>query len=145
MHPGALADPAWAKAHPADGEFVDSGLSRFARRFASPTAAVDATKEVADTITLNDVVVVGMKGNPFVKQARTTLDQAGITYKYCEYGGYFSEYAARFAIKRWSGWPTIPQVFVKGQLIGGADHTKAMVVSGELAGLLSGAPMKCCT
>jgi glutaredoxin-related protein len=38
----------------------------------------------------------------------------------------------------WSGWPTFPQVFVKGALIGGFNDLKALADSGELATLLKG-------
>jgi monothiol glutaredoxin len=138
VHPAALAHPGWAKAHPSEGEFIDSGLSRMGRMFSSAHSGTDAVAELAAAISSNDIVVVGMKFNPFVSLARSTLDKAGLAYKYCEYGGYFSQYQARFAIKKWSGWSTIPQVFVKGQLIGGADLTLQLTKSGELAKMLKG-------
>ncbi len=37
----------------------------------------------------------------------------------------------------WTGWPTLPMVFVKGTLIGGADETLALIESGELQRMLS--------
>ena len=40
----------------------------------------------------------------------------------------------RLAIKLWSGWPTFPQVFVRGELIGGEDLTKAAIASVALQG-----------
>ncbi len=79
--------------------------------------------EVITTLATNDVVIVGMAQNPVVKKARKALDEAGIKYAYLEYGSYFSGWRPRLAIKLWSGWPTYPQVFVKGKLIGGCDET----------------------
>jgi monothiol glutaredoxin len=37
------------------------------------------------------------------------------------YGNYFSKWKQRLAIKLWSGWPTYPQIFIDGKLIGGCD------------------------
>lgn len=76
-------------------------------------------KEVKDAVTSNKIVVVGMSQNPFVKKARKALGEANMTFKYLEYGGYLSMWKPRLAIKLWSGWPTYPQVFVNGKLIGG--------------------------
>jgi monothiol glutaredoxin len=44
--------------------------------------------------------------------------------------------AIRQELSAISGWPTIPQVFVKGELIGGADITEELAASGELARML---------
>jgi len=44
--------------------------------------------------------------------------------------------AIRAELSELSGWPTIPQVFVKGELVGGADITEELAESGELAALL---------
>ncbi len=67
------------------------------------------------------------------------LNEAKIAFTYIEYGSYFSEWRKRLAIKLWSGWPTFPQVFVRGELIGGKDLTKAAIADGSLARRLSGA------
>ena len=42
----------------------------------------------------------------------------------------------RNALKMWTGWPTLPMVFVKGTLIGGANETIALIESGELQRML---------
>jgi monothiol glutaredoxin len=44
--------------------------------------------------------------------------------------------AIRLELQDLSGWPTIPQLFVKGELVGGADITQELAESGELAKLL---------
>ena len=92
----------------------------------------DIVKEVQAAIAANEIVVVGMKQNPFPKKARKLLDEAGLAYKYLEYGSYFSQWRRRLALKMWTGWPTLPMVFVKGVLIGGASDLEAMLERGEL-------------
>jgi glutaredoxin-related protein len=87
---------------------------------------------VQAAVAANEIVVVGMRQNPFPKKARKLLDAAGRAYKYLEYGGYFGGYRERLPLKMWSGWPTLPMVFVKGVLVGGADDLKRLLESGEL-------------
>ncbi len=92
----------------------------------------DILKEVQAAIAANEIVVVGMRQNPFPKKARKLLDDAGLAYKYLEYGSYLSEWRRRLALKMWTGWPSFPMVFVKGVLVGGADDLKRLLESGEL-------------
>ncbi|HEX4446406.1 MAG TPA: glutaredoxin domain-containing protein [Polyangiaceae bacterium] len=89
-------------------------------------------REVEEAVRRDPVVVIGMAQNPFVKKARRSLAEAGIAFTYLEYGSYLSKWRERLAIKLWSGWPTFPQVFVRGVLIGGADLTKAAIADGSL-------------
>jgi monothiol glutaredoxin len=93
----------------------------------------DIVKAVQAAVVANDIVVVGMRQNPFPKKARKTLDAAGLAYKYLEYGSYFGEWRPRLALKMWTGWPTYPMVFVKGVLVGGAEDLARLIESGELA------------
>src|SRR4051812_6956828 len=101
---------------------------------AAKTAAfhADVVKEVREAVERDPVVVVGMAQNPHVRKVRAALDEAGVEYTYLEYGSYFSEWKKRLAIKMWSGWPTFPQVFVRGALIGGEELTKAAIADGTL-------------
>jgi monothiol glutaredoxin len=92
----------------------------------------DVVKEVQAAVAANEIVVVGMRMNPFPKKARKLLDASGLAYKYLEYGSYLSQYRRRLPLKLWTGWPTFPMVFVKGVLIGGADDLAKLLVSGEL-------------
>jgi glutaredoxin-related protein len=108
-------------------------------RFVSAAAlsAIDSlyanvVREVQETVRRDAVVVVGMAQNPHVRKIRKALDEAGISHTYLEYGSYFSEWRKRLAIKLWSGWPTFPQVFVRGVLIGGEDLTRAALADGSL-------------
>jgi len=92
--------------------------------------------EVIAALAAHAVVVVGMQGNPFVRQARKALDTAGVAYHYQGYGSYLSEWRRRNALKMWCGWPTLPMVFVKGSLVGGATELRRLIDSGELKRLL---------
>ena len=89
-------------------------------------------KEVQDAVAGNQIVVVGMPQNPFPKKVRKLLDDAGLAYKYLEYGSYFDGWRSRLALEMWTGWPTLPMVFVKGFLVGGASDLKRLLESGEL-------------
>ncbi|MEJ8851274.1 glutaredoxin domain-containing protein [Variovorax rhizosphaerae] len=93
-------------------------------------------REVMAAIAVNDVVVVGMAMNPHPKRARKALDQAGVAYKYLEYGSYLGQWRNRNALKMWTGWPTFPMVFVKGVLVGGATEVQKLIDSGELKPML---------
>ena len=94
-------------------------------------------KEVRDAVAANAVVVVGMGLNPFPKRARKLLDAAGVAHKYLEYGNYLNHWRERNALKMWTGWPTLPMVFVKGALVGGYTDLEKLVHSGELKKLLA--------
>ena len=96
----------------------------------------DVVKHVQATVSAHPVVVVGMAQNPHVRNVRRALTAAGIAFEYLEYGSYFSKWKERLAIKMWSGWPTFPLVFVKGNLIGGAQDLERLIRSGELKRLL---------
>ena len=93
----------------------------------------DIIDEVEAAVAAHDVVVVGMKQNPFPRKARKALTTAGIAFHYLEYGSYLSTWRRRTALKIWSGWPTFPMIFVKGVLIGGAQEIQRLIDSGELA------------
>ena len=93
-------------------------------------------QEVQAAVAAHAVVVVGMGINPFVKKARKALDVAGVSYHYLEYGNYFGMWRQRGALKMWTGWPTLPMVFVRGTLVGGATDLQKLIASGELAALL---------
>ena len=87
----------------------------------------DIVQEVQLAIAQHQVVVVGMKQNPVVKNVRNLLKEAGISYHYLEYGSYFSQWKRRLALKMWSGWPTFPMVFRDGVLLGGHKEVKALI------------------
>lgn len=96
----------------------------------------DIVHNVQAAAASNPVLVVGMSLNGPCRKARKALAGAGVAYQYLEYGGYFSEWRRRNALKMWTGWPTFPMVFVKGQLVGGASDLNKLIASGELKRLL---------
>ena len=91
---------------------------------ASNSFHADVVRDVAAAVAVNEWTVVGMAGNPFVAKARRYLESKGTSFKYLEYGSYLSAWKPRLAIKLWSGWPTFPQVFHNGVLIGGFTDLK---------------------
>ncbi len=97
----------------------------------------DIVREVQAAVAAHAVVVVGMGLNPFPKKARKLLDAAGVSYRYLEYGNYLNTWRQRNALKLWTGWPTLPMVFVKGMLVGGADDLEKLIRSGELKTMLA--------
>ena len=92
---------------------------------------------VQDAMTRHAVVVVGMHQNPWVRKARSALDGAGVAHHDIDFGSYLSQWRRRNALKMWTGWPTLPMVFVKGALVGGAQDLVRLIDSGELKRLLS--------
>lgn len=92
----------------------------------------DFVDEVCAAVDGNDIVVVGMGQNPVVKDARKALDAAGLAHAYVGHGNYFTGYRRRLAVKMWSGYPTFPQVFVKGVLIGGCRELVAGLKDGSV-------------
>lgn len=100
---------------------------------------LDLIREVQAAVAAHDIVIIGMRQNPFPRKARKTLDARGIAYRYLEYGSYLSQWRRRLALKLWTGWPTFPMIFVKGVLVGGADELARLLDTGELARMLAAA------
>ena len=96
----------------------------------------DVVDQVRTAVEKDPVVVVGMAQNPYVKRVREALTKAGVPFTYLEYGSYFGMWRQRLAIKMWSGWPTFPQVYVRGTLVGGFDDTRKALDDGSLRKLL---------
>ena len=92
----------------------------------------DIVEEVSRAVDEHEIVVVGMAQNPMPKKARKLLDAAGLKYHYLEYGSYFNAWRRRNALKMWTGWPTFPMIFVKRQLIGGAEDLEKLLANGEV-------------
>jgi glutaredoxin-related protein len=97
----------------------------------------DFLEQAQQAVTAHPVVVFGMAGNPFVKKVRKALDAAGIAHHDIDHGSYVSGWRRRNALKMWTGWPTFPMVFVRGQLVGGYTNVQRLVDSGEMAHLLA--------
>ena len=87
----------------------------------------------------NDPVVLYMKGTPvfpqcgFSAQVVQVLSHLGVKFKAYNV---LEDDGLREGIKQFSSWPTIPQLYVKGEFVGGCDIVREMYQSGELAELL---------
>jgi glutaredoxin-related protein len=92
----------------------------------------DIVNEVKEAVGKNKIVVVGMAQNPVVKAAKKNLKERGIDFKYIGYGSYMGKWKQRLAIKLWSGWPTFPQVFIDGKLIGGNAELKLWLAKNKI-------------
>lgn len=95
------------------------------------TYHADIIEEVQAALAAHKIVIVGMRYNDSVWQARKALTKAGHDFKYLEYGSYTSAWRKRLALKMWSGWPTFPMIFINGTLIGGNSDLKALMKSGQ--------------
>lgn len=102
---------------------------------------MDAQAAIKQTVTSNDVVLY-MKGNPkfpqcgFSNMATQILDACNAKYVTVDV---LQDAEIREGIKQYASWPTIPQLYVKGEFIGGSDIMRAMYESGELQTLLAAA------
>jgi len=101
----------------------------------------DVMDEIRREVSENKVLVY-MKGTPsfpmcgFSAATVQVLREVGVPFKAVDI---LAEPEKREAIKAYSNWPTIPQVYVNGKFIGGCDIVREMHSRGELAPLLKGA------
>src|ERR1700757_4376301 len=100
--------------------------------------AMAIEKFIQNEVKGNDVVLF-MKGTPqfpmcgFSGQVVQILDHLGVSYKGLNV---LESDDLREGIKSYSNWPTIPQLYVKGEFVGGCDIVREMFQAGELQGLL---------
>ena len=99
----------------------------------------DATNRIDELVKANDVVLF-MKGTAlfpqcgFSSRAVAILDRLGAKYETVDV---LQDPDIRQGIKAYSEWPTIPQLYVKGEFVAGSDIMMEMYESGELAELMS--------
>ena len=97
-------------------------------------------KFIENEVKANEVVLF-MKGTPqfpmcgFSGQVVQILDYVGVSYKGLNV---LENEELRNGIKAYSNWPTIPQLYVKGEFVGGCDIIREMFQSGELHSLFKG-------
>jgi len=100
----------------------------------NPTA-----ERIKEIITSNDVVLF-MKGVPKAPQCGFSaavvqiLSQVGVPFRSVDV---LADLDIREGIKAFSNWPTIPQLYIKGEFVGGCDIVREMFQAGELTALLS--------
>jgi monothiol glutaredoxin len=93
-----------------------------------------------DDIVKSSDVVLFMKGTPlfpqcgFSSRAIAILDHIGVAYQSVDV---LQDQEVRQGIKAYSEWPTIPQLYVKGEFLGGSDIMMEMYEAGELQQLLT--------
>jgi monothiol glutaredoxin len=102
---------------------------------------MDTQAKIKETVTNNNVVLY-MKGSPkfpqcgFSNLATQILDACDAQYLAVDV---LQDQEIREGIKQYANWPTIPQLYIKGEFVGGADIMRAMYESGELKAALDGA------
>jgi monothiol glutaredoxin len=96
-------------------------------------------KRIADTIARGHVMLF-MKGNPAMPQCGfsaavvSMLKQTGVAF---DSYNILADQELREGLKEYSSWPTYPQLYVEGKLLGGHDIVRDLHQKGELAGLLT--------
>jgi monothiol glutaredoxin len=94
-----------------------------------------SVNERIDEIVKHNDVVLFMKGTPlfpqcgFSSKAIAILDHLGVAYESVDV---LQDMEIRAGIKDYSDWPTIPQLYVKGEFLGGSDIMMEMYEAGEL-------------
>lgn len=94
----------------------------------------EAQTQIKDTVAANDVVLFmkGTKSMPqcgFSSRVAGVLNFMGVEYEDVDV---LADEGVRQGIKDYSDWPTIPQLYVKGEFVGGCDIITEMTLSGEL-------------
>jgi len=103
---------------------------------------MDTQEQIRQQVTSNPVMLY-MKGNPdfpqcgFSSQATAILKECGVEFSYLNV---LENPEVREGIKQFSNWPTIPQLYVNGEFLGGSDIMLEMYQSGELQQLFAGEP-----
>lgn len=98
----------------------------------------DAKSRIEDTVKTNDVVLY-MKGTKTAPQCGFSQRVAGVlNYMGIDFAdvNVLADEDIRQGIKDYSDWPTIPQLYVKGEFVGGCDIITEMTLTGELDTLL---------
>lgn len=105
----------------------------------------DTQQRIAELVKSSDVLLF-MKGNAnfpmcgFSGRAVQILKACGLDTKDLKTVDVLSDEEIRQGIKEYSNWPTIPQLYVKGEFVGGADIMMEMYEKGELQQVLGQAP-----
>ena len=101
----------------------------------------DTNTRIADIVNTNDVVLF-MKGTPlfpqcgFSSRAVAILEHLGVPYEGVDV---LQDMEVRQGIKEFSDWPTIPQLYIMGEFVGGSDIMMEMYEAGELQELVAAA------
>jgi monothiol glutaredoxin len=113
-------------------------LNRLKKGRTESETKMTATDTIRETVTKNDVVLF-MKGTKLMPQCGFSSRVAGVlNFMGVEFAdvNVLADAEVRQGIKDYSDWPTIPQLYVKGEFVGGCDIVTEMMLSGELDTLL---------
>ena len=100
----------------------------------------DVKQRIGELVGQHEIVLF-MKGSAlfpqcgFSSRAVSILDHLGVTYETVDV---LQDQDIRNGIKQYSDWPTVPQLYVKGEFVGGSDIMMEMFESGELKQLVAG-------
>ena len=98
----------------------------------------DAKTRIDEAVNGSDVVLF-MKGSPlfpqcgFSSRAVAILEHCGVDFSSVDV---LQDQEVRQGVKEYSDWPTVPQLYVKGEFVGGSDIMMEMYEAGELQGLM---------
>ncbi|KAI8814536.1 glutaredoxin 3 [Cladochytrium replicatum] len=117
-------------------EMIDNGEFQTLIKDAEPMSQEARLKQLINRAS----VMIFMKGNPttprcgFSRQLVELLQEQNVEFDYFDI---LEDEDVRQGLKVYSNWPTYPQVYVKGELIGGLDIVKELIISGEFASQLA--------
>ncbi len=100
---------------------------------------MDVMQKIKEQIEGNDIILY-MKGTPdfpqcgFSSRAAYVMDSFGVAYAHVNV---LEDLEVRQNLHRYANWPTFPQLYVKGELVGGCDIILEMFDGGELKALLN--------
>ena len=104
----------------------------------------DVQKKIAQDVASHPILLY-VKGSPqmpqcgFSKAVMDIFDHLGVQYQTVDV---LSDPDIRDGIKRFTSWPTIPQIFIKGQFVGGCDIVRDLFAKGELEEMVKNASAK---
>ena len=107
---------------------------------------MSTTHQRIDDLVKNNEILLFMKGNAnfpqcgFSGRALQILKACGVDTKTIATVNVLEDQEIRQSIKEYSQWPTIPQLYVKGEFVGGSDIMMQMYESGELQQVVNGNP-----
>ena len=99
----------------------------------------DTIKDRIDTLVKSTPVVLFMKGTPMFPQcgfsstACAILERLGVDFEGVDV---LADPAIRQGVKEYSDWPTVPQLYIAGEFVGGSDIMMEMLQAGELTAML---------
>lgn len=127
-----------------DNPFKISATPEHDVSLGTPASAGDASAEPAERIRSwveSSEIFLLIKGTPqrplcgFSANSVAIIDSLGLPYRTFDV---LSDETIRQAAKTFAGWPTFPQIYIKGEFIGGNDILTEMYEAGELAQMVSG-------